>query len=266
VASASPHAIETGGRNQRCNEAANLCRCQGCTIGNAQRRRPLWEPGVIRGRRCTQRDFRLDPVTGGGDGPLGWYIVDVDLSEQFPTQMNASHIGFRLLVDSVWNRNIDSDDIGSSDATAPWLRRGAPVGKHRQHAGRHLAGHSSERRGRDSNIRMSARQSGNASVTHAVSLARTIPHFHRARSWRAAPRHSSRHLDTDHPISIMRHQLIARRARGTLSAWHRGRRWPTRRIPWRACRGAPSRCALSPGALSPGALSLREPRLDALCR
>jgi hypothetical protein len=57
-------------------------------------------------------DFSVDPATGGGIGPLGWHIVDVDLSEQFGNQTaNAIAIGFRFLVDTVWSGTIYVDDI-----------------------------------------------------------------------------------------------------------------------------------------------------------
>jgi hypothetical protein len=111
VASASPQAIETGGR---ISAATKPPICVDARAARSATRSADAHSGNLEsshGRRCTQMDFSLDPVTGGGDGPLGWYIVDVDFSEQFPTRMNTSHIGFRLLVDGVWNGNIDSDDI-----------------------------------------------------------------------------------------------------------------------------------------------------------
>jgi hypothetical protein len=57
-------------------------------------------------------DFSVDPATGGGSGPLGWHVVNVDLSEQFGDRTaNAVELGFRLLVDSVWSGTVYIDDI-----------------------------------------------------------------------------------------------------------------------------------------------------------
>jgi hypothetical protein len=57
-------------------------------------------------------DFSVDPQTGGGQGPLGWDIVNVNLDEQFTAAgTTVNHFGFRFIVDSIWSGTIYLDDV-----------------------------------------------------------------------------------------------------------------------------------------------------------
>jgi hypothetical protein len=57
-------------------------------------------------------DFSVEPETGGGQGPLGWDVVDVNLDEQFTAAgTTVSQFGFRFLVNTTWSGNIYLDDV-----------------------------------------------------------------------------------------------------------------------------------------------------------